>query len=97
MREKSSRETELFCLRTVPQVRRNTDPKMKDANRPLGSQEQDDEPKARIGGLDPNASISRKLRDYYGSLQEERIPDRFLDLLERLDEAERKAGSAGKT
>lgn len=47
--------------------------------------------------LDPNASISRKLRDYYGALQEERIPDRFLDLLERLDEAERKAQSASGT
>lgn len=41
--------------------------------------------------LDPNASISRKLRDYYSALQEEAIPDRFLDLLERLDAAERKA------
>ena len=48
-------------------------------------------------GLDPNASISRKLRDYYGALQEEAIPDRFLDLLERLDAAERKAQPAGKT
>ena len=48
-------------------------------------------------GLDPNASISRKLRDYYGALQEEAIPDRFLDLLERLDAAERKSRPADKT
>ncbi|MCX8996910.1 hypothetical protein NOF55_07310 [Rhizobiaceae bacterium BDR2-2] len=44
--------------------------------------------------MDPNASISRKLRDYYGAIQEERIPDRFLDLLERLDQAERKTRTA---
>lgn len=44
-----------------------------------------------LTSLDPNAAISRKLRDYYGALQEERIPDRFLDLLERLDAAERKS------
>lgn len=47
-----------------------------------------------LSGLDPNASISRKLRDYYGALQEETVPDRFLDLLERLDAAERKAQTA---
>lgn len=52
---------------------------------------------ASFAALDPNASISRKLRDYYGALQEERIPDRFLDLLERLDEAERKAQTTGGT
>jgi hypothetical protein len=69
---------------------------MKDAHRPL-DEDQGSNAQARSVGLEPNASISRKLRDYYGSLQEERIPDRFLDLLERLDEAERKAGSAGKT
>ncbi|MBB4102169.1 NepR family anti-sigma factor [Allorhizobium borbori] len=52
---------------------------------------------AGFTGLDPNASISRKLRDYYGALQEEAIPDRFLDLLERLDAAERKAQPTEKT
>ena len=70
---------------------------MKDTDRPPGAQDETREPKSGLGGLDPNASISRKLRDYYGALQDERIPDRFLDLLERLDEAERKAGSAGGT
>ncbi|MEZ5807551.1 MAG: NepR family anti-sigma factor [Zhengella sp.] len=29
--------------------------------------------------------MSRRLRDYYDSVKEEGIPDRFLDLLERLD------------
>lgn len=50
-----------------------------------------------LTSLDPNASISRKLRDYYGALQEERIPDRFLDLLERLDAAERKSQSTDRS
>ena len=33
--------------------------------------------------------IARKLREYYGSVEKEPIPDRFLDLLEKLDEAEK--------
>ncbi len=37
------------------------------------------------------AVISRKLRELYDAVQEEGIPDKFLDLLEKLDEAESKA------
>jgi len=37
-------------------------------------------------------TITQKLRQYYDSVEEEGIPDRFLDLLEKLDEAEKKAG-----
>jgi hypothetical protein len=37
------------------------------------------------------AEIPRRLKEYYDSLQEEAIPDRFLDLLEKLDLAERAA------
>jgi hypothetical protein len=48
---------------------------------------------ARPGSVSPNASISRKLREFYDAVQEEGIPDRFLDLLERLDHAERNAKS----
>ncbi|MHC5652385.1 NepR family anti-sigma factor [Stappia sp.] len=40
--------------------------------------------------------ITQKLREYYDSVQDEGIPDRFLDLLERLDEAERKSSGADK-
>jgi hypothetical protein len=47
----------------------------------------------RPGSVPPNASISRKLRDFYDAVQEEGIPDRFLDLLEKLEEAERKTQS----
>ena len=47
----------------------------------------------RPGAMLPNASISRKLREFYDAVQEEGIPDRFLDLLERLEEAEKSAKS----
>ncbi|WP_164901767.1 NepR family anti-sigma factor [Neorhizobium lilium] len=47
----------------------------------------------RPGTASPNASISRKLREFYDAVQEEGIPDRFLDLLERLDQAEKNAKS----
>jgi hypothetical protein len=40
------------------------------------------------------AEIPKKLKAYYDSLQEEAIPDRFLDLLEKLDRAERNARKA---
>lgn len=36
--------------------------------------------------------VSAQLREYYQSVQEEGIPERFLQLLERLDMAERQAG-----
>lgn len=45
------------------------------------------------GSMPPNASISRKLREFYDAVQEEGIPDRFLDLLEKLEEAERNTNS----
>ena len=47
----------------------------------------------RPGSVPPNASISRKLREFYDAVQEEGIPDRFLDLLEKLEDAERNANS----
>jgi hypothetical protein len=37
----------------------------------------------------PMGEIPKKLRQYYDSLQEEAIPERLLDLLEKLDQAER--------
>lgn len=39
----------------------------------------------------PFGEIPKKLKEYYDSLQDEAIPDRFLDLLERLDQAEQAA------
>lgn len=38
--------------------------------------------------MHPNELISRKLRELYDSVEEEGIPDRFVDLLVKLDEAE---------
>ncbi|WP_319529918.1 NepR family anti-sigma factor [uncultured Cohaesibacter sp.] len=40
---------------------------------------------------DPNDAISQKLKALYTHTEQEAIPDRFLDLLEQLDEAERVA------
>jgi Anti-sigma factor NepR len=37
----------------------------------------------------PSDHISRMLRSMYGSIESEGIPDRFLDLLEKLDAAEK--------
>lgn len=45
----------------------------------------------------PFGEIPRKLKEYYDSLQEQAIPDRFLDLLERLDQAERAAMTVKET
>ena len=41
--------------------------------------------------LGSNSKIGSKLRALYTSIQEETIPDRFLSLLEKLDQAERAA------
>lgn len=38
---------------------------------------------------DPNRIISQKLKALYAAVEQEGIPDRFLNLLEQLDEAER--------
>lgn len=52
----------------------------------------------RVTGLgahdEPTGEIARKLRAFYDSVQEQTIPDRFLNLLEQLDEAEKNAGKA---
>jgi hypothetical protein len=39
-------------------------------------------------GLGPNTDIGAKLRALFISVQDEGIPDKFLDLLEKLDQAE---------
>jgi len=45
-------------------------------------------------GKDNTGEISRKLRALYDSVQNEDVPDRFLDLLEKLDEAEKSSGKS---
>ncbi|MET0437661.1 MAG: NepR family anti-sigma factor [Devosia sp.] len=40
-------------------------------------------------GLGPTTDIGSRLRALYGAVQEEGVPDQLLDLLEKLDNAER--------
>lgn len=42
-------------------------------------------------GLGPNSDIGNKLRALYGAVQDEGIPNKLLDLLDRLDEVERQS------
>lgn len=42
-----------------------------------------------------NSQIANQLRAFYTSIQEEEIPDRFLDLLEQLDEIEMNGQAKG--
>ncbi|MFN0263636.1 NepR family anti-sigma factor [Tepidamorphus sp. 3E244] len=42
-------------------------------------------------GFDPNNEIARKLRAFYSSLEEEPVPPRFIELLDKLDQAEQSA------
>ena len=44
---------------------------------------------------DSSELISKKLRELYDSVADEGVSERFLDLLERLDQAEKKSGSEG--
>lgn len=48
----------------------------------------------RFGAIDPNNQIASKLKALYSAVEEEPIPDMFLDLLEKLDQAER-SGKSG--
>ena len=48
-------------------------------------------------GLGANSDIGSKLRALYGAVQDEPIPERILDLLEKLDEAEQRNGDAGRS
>lgn len=59
----------------------------------MTKQQKDEQNKQRLDMrasdiLDPTNQIGIKLRSLYAAVQEEAIPDRFLDLLEKLDEAE---------
>ncbi|MGJ8530011.1 NepR family anti-sigma factor [Maritalea sp.] len=53
--------------------------------------------KSATAGKDSGELISLKLRELYDSVCEEGVSDRFLDLLERLDEAEKKSNSQGRS
>lgn len=46
---------------------------------------------------DSSEMISQKLKELYDSVCEEGVSDRFLDLLERLDQAEKSSRSGGSS
>lgn len=46
-------------------------------------------------GLGPTSDIGARLRALFGAVQDEPVPDRLLDLLEKLDQAETKSSSKG--
>jgi Anti-sigma factor NepR len=56
----------------------------------------DSELRARPGDAfaGPYGEIPKRLKEYYDSLNEEAIPERFLELLEKLDRAEQAAQRA---
>ncbi|MEQ8480526.1 MAG: NepR family anti-sigma factor [Hoeflea sp.] len=45
---------------------------------------------------DASDAIGSQLKQYYKSVEQEPVPDHLLDLLEKLDQAERSGGSNGK-
>lgn len=44
--------------------------------------------------IDANSEIGSKLKAFYSAVQEEPIPEKFLDLLEKLDASERKSNKS---
>lgn len=50
-------------------------------------------PRLQDDGLGPTSDIGAKLRALFGAVQDEPIPDRLLDLLEKLDQAENSSSS----
>ena len=40
--------------------------------------------------------VGQRLRDFFSAIEDEGIPDRFLDLLDKLDAAESAAAGSGK-
>lgn len=51
-------------------------------------------PRRMEDGLGPTSDIGAKLRALYGAVQDEGIPERLLDLLEKLDQAEQQSNAA---
>ena len=52
-------------------------------------------PRRSEDGLGSNSDIGAKLRAFYGAVQDQPIPDKFLDLLEKLDQVEQSAKRKG--
>jgi hypothetical protein len=71
---------------------RESDPSVRD--KPTMNQMNPGRPRRSEDGLGANTDIGAKLRALYGSVQDEGIPDKLLDLLEKLDQAERGGASS---
>lgn len=54
-------------------------------------------PRRSDDGLGPNSDIGARLRQLYGQILDEGIPDKFLDQLERLERAEEKTDVPAKS
>ena len=54
-------------------------------------------PRRGDDGLGPNTDIGAKLRALYGAVQDEPIPEDILDLLDKLDQAERNSDASGRS
>jgi len=53
-------------------------------------------PRRMDDGLGPTSDIGARLRALYGAVQDEGIPERLLDLLEKLDRAEQQSTAVSK-
>lgn len=53
--------------------------------------------KRQSSNQDATDAIGSQLKQYYKSLEQEPIPDRLLDLLEKLDQAERSGNGKGES
>jgi hypothetical protein len=49
-------------------------------------------PGGQDDALGPNSAIGKKLRALYDDVMSEEVPDRFMDLLGRLEDAEKSSG-----
>ena len=52
-------------------------------------------PRRTDDSLGANSDIGAKLRAFYGAVQDQPIPDKFLDLLEKLDQVEQASKRKG--
>lgn len=57
----------------------------------MAKPDEDDRRRDPKAAFDPEGPIGRKLKSFYDVIETEPVPGRLLDLLEKLDEAERRA------
>jgi hypothetical protein len=101
--KKSSPVTELFIFSAIiainVSIEQRVDVAAKNHTMNAKNNSSDASAKGRVRRRDiknAETEIGLKLRALYASVQEEEIPARFLELLERLDEAERNHSQSSK-